>query len=102
MTLVFNDTATKSGILQDVETRVFGDEGYGSITNDTNRKYQFTVKANQALDRVVYLILCSDGRWQFDDNNYTDMAIGLTNLVSGQRNYTFALEHMNYIIFESI
>lgn len=94
MTLVFNDTSTKAGILQDVETRVFGDEGYGSITGDTNRLYQFTVKANQALDRVVFLILTSDGRWQFDDNNYTDMAIGLTDLVSGQRNYTFSLEHL--------
>lgn len=94
MTLVFNDTTTKSGILQDCEVRLFGDEGYGSITNDTNRKYQFTVKANQALDRVVYLILKSDGRWQFDDNNYTDMAIGLTNVVSGQRDYTFSLEHL--------
>lgn len=90
----FNDTSTKNGILQDIEVKVFGDEGYGKITGDTNLLLQFTNRVNRAFDRFVFLAMSADGRWQWDDNNYTDMSIGLTSLVSSQRTYTFSLEHL--------
>ncbi len=90
----FNDTTTKSGILQDCEITLFGDEGYGSITSDTNRLLQFTNRANRALDRFVFLAMTADEKWQFDDNNYTDLAIAVTNIVSTQRDYQFALDHL--------
>lgn len=90
----FNDTSTKSGILQDCEITLFGDEGYGSITGDTNRLLQFTNRANRALDRFVFLAMTADEKWQFDDNNYTDLAIAVTNIVSTQRDYQFALDHL--------
>jgi hypothetical protein len=32
----------------------------------------------------------ADGRWQIDDTTATDLPIGTTDLVSGQRDYTFA------------
>jgi len=92
--MIFNDTATKTGILQNTEIKLFGDEGYGQITGDANRLYQFTDRANRALDRFAFLAMSADGRWQWDDNNYVDISIGTTSLVSGQRNYTFALEHL--------
>jgi len=95
--MIFNDIAKTNpsgGIIQEDETILFGDEGYGRISGDTNRLYQFTVKANQALDRFAFLAMTSDGRWQWDDSNYTDISIATTNIVSGQRTYTFALEHL--------
>jgi hypothetical protein len=90
----FNDTTNKSGILQECEITLFGDEGYGSITSDTNRLLQFTNRANRALDRFVFLAMTADEKWEFDDNNFTDLAIATTNVVSTQRDYQFALDHL--------
>lgn len=52
------------------------------------------VLANNALDRVTSLILKSDGRWQFDDENNTDLPIATTALVSGQQDYSLAVTHL--------
>lgn len=90
----FSNTSTKSGILQGIEEKLFGDNGYGKITSDTDRLYQFTNRVNRGLDRFYYLAMTADGRWQWDDNNYTDVAIATTNIVSGQRIYVFALDHL--------
>lgn len=90
----FKDTATKLGLIEYCETTLFGDSGYGQISNNTNRLYQFTGRINRAQDRFVFLAMTADGRWNYDDNNYTDYGIATTNLVSGQRDYTFALEHL--------
>lgn len=92
--MVFSDTSTKLGLIQNCETKVFGDDGYGQISGNTNRLYQFTERLNRAQDRFVYLAMSADGRWQYDDTNNTDYPIATTALVSGQRDYTFALEHL--------
>lgn len=52
------------------------------------------VEANNALERVTSLIMQSDGRWQWDDENNTDLPIATTNLVSGQQDYTLAISHL--------
>ena len=52
------------------------------------------VLANNALDRITSLILEADGRWQFDDNNQSDLPIGTTALVSGQTDYSIATSHL--------
>lgn len=90
----YNNTTTKDGIIQIEETKLFGDNGYGQISNNSDRLLQFTARNNEALDRFVFLAMSADGRWQWDDNNYTDYPIATTNLISGQRDYTFALEHL--------
>lgn len=50
--------------------------------------------ANTAYDRVVSLIMESDGRWQFDDTNQTDLPIATTALVSGQTDYELSTAHL--------
>ena len=47
------------------------------------------IDMNLALDRAFALIFRNSGTWQFDDNNHTDYPIITTNLISGQRDYTF-------------
>ena len=42
---------------------------------------------NRHLDNVVSTILKADGRWQWDDNNFTTLPIGTTTLVAGQQDY---------------
>lgn len=49
---------------------------------------------NLAYEDVVGKILLADGRWQFDDNNFTTFPIATTTLVSGQRDYTFDVSHL--------
>jgi hypothetical protein len=93
--MVFSDTTTKLGLIQDCEQLVFGN--YGDITGNADRLYDFTARLNRAYDKVATLIMSVDGRWQFDDMNYTDLPIGSTALVSGQQDYTFDVEHLDIV-----
>ncbi len=83
--MTFNDTTTEDGIVQEIN-RICG------TTNDSYTLLAKTARVNQALDRFMYLALTSDGKWQFDDLNHTDLPIGVSNLVSGQYDYEFADE----------
>jgi len=99
MSLSFNDTTTKQGLIQVCEDKLFG--SYGTISGDEDLLYQFTRLINEALNRVTSLILRSDGRWQFDDQNNTDLPIGTTNLVttvgSEQQDYGIAITHLKIL-----
>ncbi len=94
MALQFSDTSSsKNGLIQECESLVFGDNSYGRISSDTSLLATFTRYINEAVNRVVTLIMTADGRWQFDDTNNTDFPIGTTNLVttlgSEQQDYQF-------------
>ncbi len=52
------------------------------------------VEANNALDRVISLIQQSDGRWEWDDENNTDLPIATTALVANQQDYSLAITHL--------
>lgn len=81
MSLVFNDTSSaKAGLIQECESQVFGDNSYGRISGDANLLATFTRYINEALNRIVNLIMTSDGRWQYDDTNNTDLPIATTTL----------------------
>jgi hypothetical protein len=58
------------------------------------------VEANNALDRVSSLIMQSDGRWQWDDENNTDLPIATTALVQAQQDYTLSITHLSIIRVE--
>lgn len=45
---------------------------------------------NAAYEEVVAQIMDMDGKWQFDDTNYSDFPIGRGTLVASQQDYTFA------------
>ncbi len=105
MSLAFSDTsASKSGLIQECESLVFGDNSYGRISGDANLLATFTRYLNEGLNRVVSLILSADGRWQWDDNNNTDYPIGTTSLVttvgSEQQDYTFAVTFLKILRVE--
>jgi len=52
------------------------------------------IEINNAYERVVSLILQADGRWQFDDNNFTSFPIATTTLVNSQPDYQFDTSHL--------
>lgn len=94
MSIQFNDTSTKQGLVQSAEITLFGDNGYGQISGNTNRLYQFTNLFNRALDRHSFLAVTADGRWQYEDNNHTDYAIATTSLVADQQSYELNVDHL--------
>lgn len=49
---------------------------------------------NAGYEELAGEIIVADGTWQFDDTNYTDLPIGLGNLVEGQQDYTFTSEYL--------
>ena len=46
-------------------------------------------RVNQAYEQVVGWLINIDGKWQFDDTNYTDFPIGTYTLVNSQGVYSF-------------
>lgn len=59
-----------------------------------------TRDVNLALDRALALIFEVGGTWQFDDSNHTDYPIITTNLVSGQRDYSFVTDEGGNLILD--
>lgn len=98
MSIPFNDTTNKNGLLQLCERNLsFPD---GTITNDPTLLKQFTADINLALDDVFSKIFKVGGTWQFDDSNQTDYPIITTNLVSGQRDYSFTTDQSGNLILD--
>lgn len=90
--MVFNDTITNQGIVQDIDFEVSSDRTTYPLSDIARN-------ANTALDTVVTLILGADSRWQFDSTNATDLPIGDTDIISGQQDYSFDSE---YLVIKSI
>lgn len=53
------------------------------------------IEANNALERVASLIMQTDGRWQWDDSNQTDLPVATTDLVNNQQDYSLAVTYLN-------
>ena len=71
--------------------------GTNSVSYPTAKKI---VDINLALDKIWQIILQASGIWHFDDSNQIDYPIITTNLVSGQRDYTFTTDEQGNIILE--
>jgi hypothetical protein len=98
MSLSFNDTTNKKGIIQTIE-RILS-LGDAFISGNTARLKEFTAEINLALDRAFAIIFGADGTWQFDDSGHTDYPIITTNLVSGQRDYSFTTDEGGNLILD--
>ena len=84
MSLVFSDTTNNQGIVQDVYFTVNANASTYPIAD-------LVRNVNNWYARADALFLEADGRWQFDDSNWTDYPIGRANLVSGQQDYNMFL-----------
>jgi hypothetical protein len=100
MSLAYSDTTNKDGIIQQLEQTLFGMDADAKISGNSTLLAQFTGLINQAVDRAFAIIFQADGRWQFDDRNHTDYPIITTNIVSGQRDYTFTTDGSSNLILE--
>jgi len=91
--MVFNDTTNLNGAIQECETWLFG-SNFGSISGNTTLLKSFTNLLNYGLDQTTGIILQTDGRWQYDDTNFTDITEGTTDLADGARDYLLDLSHL--------
>jgi len=85
--MVFSDTINLQGIVQDIDFRVNTNATKFSIADKTRI-------INRIYEQVVGDILSTDGRWQWDDTNYTNYPIATTDLVSGQQDYVYDPKHI--------
>lgn len=72
----------------------------GRITGDSTLFAQITNDVNLALDSALRIIFEVGGRWQFDDSNHTDYPIIVTNIVDGQRDYSFTTDGSSNLILD--
>lgn len=93
--MVFKDTATKTGLIEDCELLLFGE--YGKISGNTDLLYTFTNLLNRQYDKAITLIIENDGRWQADDTSYTTTMVNTTSIVSGQWAYGQDANHLKYL-----
>jgi len=98
MSTQFNDSTTLKGLVQIYEREIGADIGF--VSGNTNRLKEFCAAVNLAWDDYVYLALNSSGRWQWDDSNHTDYPIIKTNLISGQRDYTFTTDEGGNLVLD--
>lgn len=102
MSKPFSDTTTQRGLVQFYEREIGVD--YGVISGNPTKLKSFTADANSALDRFMSLAIPASGKWQLDDSNYDNTNGGYpiiyTNLVAGQRDYTFTTDESGNLILD--
>jgi len=98
MSIQFSDTINKSGIIQIIERLCKHPDGW--ISGNVTRLKEYTSEVNLALDEIWATIFSVGGTWQWDDSNHSDYPIITTNLVSGQRDYSFVTDQNGNIILD--
>lgn len=99
MSLQFNNTTTKGGMIQVLERNV--KSGDGAISGSATKLAEATSDINLGLAKVWALIFASNNTWQWDDTNHTsDYPIITTDLVNGQRDYAFLTDNDGNLILD--
>lgn len=93
MSIQFSDTTNKTGLVELIDDNCHSNNISYPIENKTR-------DINLALDYTFDLIFSSAGRWQFDDGNHTKLPFITTNLVSGQRDYSFTVDENDNLILD--
>ena len=98
MSLQFNDTTTLKGLVQMYEREIGATRG--TVSGNTNLLKEFTADANMATDDYVAMMIQVSGLWKGDDTNHTDYPEIYTDIVSGQRDYTFLTDENDNSILD--
>ena len=74
--------------IQDIVTKIYG------LTKTNNASYPaalMLIDLNIAYSRITSLIFQSDGRWEWDDSNNSDLPVATTSLVANQQDYSLSV-----------
>jgi hypothetical protein len=94
----FSDTTNYKGLVQLYEKEVGFERG--RVSSNADLLKEFTAAVNQAFDDFVAIAIQAGGTWQFDDSNFPDYPIITTNLVAGQRDYSFTTDQAGNLILD--
>jgi hypothetical protein len=84
--MIYSDVSLGQGIVQDIDFLLFG----SSTATSPYAIADKTRNINSWYDTVANLIMKSDNRWEWDDNNKTDLPIATTALVADQQDYAIS------------
>jgi hypothetical protein len=98
MSLNFNDTTNLRGLVQMYEREIGASRG--DVSGNVNRLKEYTADANLAIDAYMRLAFPSDGKWKLDDANHDDLPTITTDLIAGQRNYTFDADETGNVLLD--
>lgn len=98
MSLKYNDTTNFKGIVQMYEREIGAQPG--DVSNNPIRLKQLTADVNLAFDDYLRFAFPVSGKWKLDDYNHDDYPEITTNLVSGQRSYTFIEDESGNLILD--
>lgn len=98
MSIQFSDTTTFRGLVQQYEREIGVNRT--DVSGDSDRLKEYTADSNDALDDFTAMAIQPSGTWQWDDSNHSDYPIITTNLVSGQRDYSFTTDENSNIILD--
>jgi hypothetical protein len=93
MSLVFSDAANNAGIVELIDETLKTD----AVSYPIAAKVR---DINLALDRALQIIFQSAGTWNFDDSNHTTHPIISTDLIAGQRDYSFVTDQEGSLILD--
>lgn len=93
MSLQFSSSSDGVGICELIDDLV----GTSTVSYPLAKKAR---DINLALDKVWSIIFRQGGKWNFDDSNHTAYPIITTNLVSGQRDYSFTTDQQGNLILD--
>jgi len=82
--LSYNDTSTYNGIIQAEERLVYSSD-YGRISGNTKELAHWTVRNNQAINRLTALMSEYANLWRIGDWNHGTYDTATENIVSGTR-----------------
>lgn len=89
---------THTQIIREYEKEIGANRG--DVSGNSLRLDDFVAEENVAFDDYLNLAFSSESRWQFDDSNHTDYPEIVTDLVAGQRSYTFGVDENNNLILD--
>lgn len=98
MSISFNDTNTLRGLVQQYEREIGASRG--DVSGNTNLLKEFTADSNMAIDDYVALMIQVSGMWKGDDTNHTDFPEIYTDIIAGQRDYTFLVDENGNAILD--
>jgi hypothetical protein len=83
----YDATKATNGLCQEVDRLC-------DTTDNSYPRLDKTARINNALEELVGKIISSDGVWEWDDTNQTDLPVSTGTLVEGQESYSFAAEYL--------
>lgn len=98
MSRSFSDTTNLHGLMQRYEKAI--GVRYGYVSSNQDRRREFASYTRTAWDTYLQLAFRSSGTWQYDDSNHEDFPFIKTNLVDGQRDYTFVTDKNGNLILD--